>query len=65
MRTTVNVDEGLLQAAREALGTIGLTETVNRALATAVRQGRLNAFDVRAFDVTDEDIAAGRADRRT
>jgi hypothetical protein len=27
------------------------------------RQARLRSFDVREFDVADEDIASGRADR--
>jgi hypothetical protein len=63
MRTTVNINDASLQAARDALGTQGLTETVNRALEEVARQARLRAFNVREFDVTDEDIAAGRADR--
>jgi Arc/MetJ family transcription regulator len=63
MRTTVNIDDALLVAAKQALGTSGLTETVNGALARAAREARLKDFDVRDFDVTDEDIAAGRADR--
>lgn len=62
-RTTVNVDEVLLQDARAALGTEGLTETVNAALAAAARRHRLSAFDVQRFDVTDQDIAAARRDR--
>lgn len=63
MRTTVNIDEASLKAAQDALGTAGLTETVNGALAEVARQARLRSFDVRDFDVTDEDIAAGRAAR--
>ena len=63
MRTTVNIDDASLKAAQDALGTVGLTETVNRALAEVARQARLRSFDVREFDVTDEDIASGRADR--
>lgn len=63
MRTTVNIDDASLKAAKDAMGTRGLTETVNRALAEVARQARLRSFDVRDFDVTDEDIAAGRADR--
>lgn len=62
MRTTVNIDDASLKAARDALGTKGLTETVNGALAEVARQARLRV-DVRGFDVTDEDIAAGPADR--
>ncbi len=63
MRTTVNIDDASLAAARDALGTKGLTETVNRALEEVARQARLRSFDVREFDVTDENIAIGRADR--
>jgi hypothetical protein len=63
MRTTVDIDEASLKAARDALGTKGLTETVNRALEEVSRQARLRTFDVRNFDVTDDDIAAGRTDR--
>ena len=63
MRTTVNIDDASLKAARDALGTRGLTETVNRALQEVARQARLRSFDVRDFDVTDDDIAASRADR--
>ncbi len=64
MRTTVNIDDASLKAAQDALGTVGLTETVNRALAEVARQARLRSFDVRDFDVTDEDIVSGRAARR-
>jgi len=63
MRTTVNIDAVSLKAAQSALGTLGLTDTVNAALAAVARQARLQSFDVGAFDVTDEDIAAGRSDR--
>lgn len=62
-RTTVSIDDELLRGAAEALGTRGVTETVNAALAAAVRHARLAAFDVRAFDIDDEDIATARADR--
>jgi len=63
MRTTVNIDDNLLQEARRALGTKGLTETVNRALASAARQVALKGFDVRTFDITEIDLAASRVDR--
>lgn len=63
MRTTVNIDDASLKAARDVLGTSGLTETVNRALHEVARHARLRSFDVRDFDVTDDDIAASRADR--
>ena len=63
MRTTVNVDGELLEAARQALGTDGVSETVNAALGDVARRAKLETFDVRAFDVTDADIAASRRDR--
>jgi Arc/MetJ family transcription regulator len=63
MRTTVNIDDASLKAAQDALGTVGLTETVNRALLEVARQARLRTFDVRDFDITDGDIAEARADR--
>jgi len=62
MRTTVNIDDASLKAAQHALGTVGLTATVNAALAAIARQARLRLFDVGAFDVRDEDIAAVRSD---
>jgi Arc/MetJ family transcription regulator len=64
-RTTVNVDETLLAAASEALGTTGVTETVNAALAETVRRARLADFSVAEFDITDEELAEARADRAT
>lgn len=62
-RTTVSVDDELLQEARRALGTTGISDTVNAALAAAVRQAGLAEFDVRLFDITDDDLATARADR--
>lgn len=48
---------------QRALGTNGVSDTINAALAVAVRQAKLAAFDVRQFDVTDEDVVAARAHR--
>ena len=62
-RTTVTLDDHLIEDARRLLGTSGISETVNAALAVAVRQARLAAFDVRRFEITDDDIATARADR--
>jgi Arc/MetJ family transcription regulator len=62
-RTTVNVDQELLDASRRALDTSGVAETINAALAATARQARLAAFDVRDFDVTDADVDHARADR--
>jgi Arc/MetJ family transcription regulator len=62
-RTTVTLNDDLLQDARRLLGTSGISDTVNAALALAVRQARLATFDVRQFEITDDDIATARADR--
>jgi Arc/MetJ family transcription regulator len=62
-RTTVTLDDDLLQDARRLLGTSGVSDTVNAALAMAIRQARLMMFDVRRFEITDDDIATARADR--
>lgn len=62
-RTTVTIDDALLDDARRWLGTTGVSSTVNAALAAAVRQARLAAFDVALFEITDEDLAQARAER--
>ena len=60
-RTTVDVDERALDAARRELGTKGLSETVNAALRDAARRRTLKGFDVtRDIDGTPEEVAAGR-----
>lgn len=60
-RTTVDVDERALDAARRELGTKGLSETVNAALREAARRRALAAFDVRRdIDGTPEEVDAGR-----
>lgn len=61
-RTTVDVDEKALDAARRALGTTGLSETVNAALRHAAGRRTLKGFDVVPdVDGTPQEIAAGRA----
>lgn len=62
-RTTVAVDEELLHAAARVLGTAGVSSTVNAALAAAVRHAALADFDVRVFDITDEQVEGARAER--
>lgn len=62
-RTTVTLDDDLLRDAQRLLGTSGINDTVHAALAVAIRQARLAAFDVRRFEITDDDIAATRAAR--
>jgi Arc/MetJ family transcription regulator len=60
-RTTVDVDERALEAARRELGTTGLSETVNAALRDAARRRALKDFDVaRDVDGTPAEVAAGR-----
>ncbi len=64
MRTTVNLDEAALEAARSALGTEGTSATVNAALREAARQRGLAGFDVRSdIDGTPDDVEEGRASR--
>ncbi|HEX5762111.1 MAG TPA: type II toxin-antitoxin system VapB family antitoxin [Solirubrobacterales bacterium] len=61
MRTTVDVDQGALDAARRELGTSGLSETVNAALRDAARRRVLQDFDVlRDVDGTPDEVAEGR-----
>jgi Arc/MetJ family transcription regulator len=60
-RTTVDVDDRALEAARRELGTAGLSETVNAALRDAARRRVLKGFDVlRDVDGTPQEVAAGR-----
>jgi Arc/MetJ family transcription regulator len=60
-RTTVDVDDRALDAARRELGTRGLSETVNAALREAARRRVLQGFDVlRDIDGTPQEVAAGR-----
>ena len=62
-RTTVDVDDRALDAARRELGTKGLSETVNAALREAVRHRALRDFDVvRDVDGTPQEVAEGRSD---
>lgn len=63
VRTTVNIDETLLAEAKEALGTEGLTETINAAMADVARRRRLSDFSVREFDITDAELTDARRDR--
>jgi Arc/MetJ family transcription regulator len=63
-RTTVDVDEGALLAAQAALGTRGLSATVNTALREVARRSALADFDVlRDIDGTPADVKAGRERR--
>jgi Arc/MetJ family transcription regulator len=60
-RTTVDVDDYALDAARRELGTKGLSETVNAALRDAARRRALKGFDVvRDVDGSPQEVAAGR-----
>jgi len=63
-RTTVDVDEVALSAAQVALGTSGLSLTVNTALREVARRSALADFDVlRDIDGTPEEVESGREDR--
>jgi hypothetical protein len=60
-RTTVDVDETALTAAQTALGTRGLSATINTALREVARRHVLADFDVlRDIDGTPDDVASGR-----
>jgi Arc/MetJ family transcription regulator len=60
-RTTVDLDEAALAAARAALGTSGLSATVNAALREVARRSALADFDVlRDIDGTPAEVEAGR-----
>lgn len=60
-RTTVDVDDRALDAARRELGTKGLSETINAALRDAARRRTLKGFDVvRDIDGTPQEVTAGR-----
>lgn len=60
-RTTVDVDDQALDAARRELGTKGLSETVNAALREATRRRVLRGFDVRRdIDGTPDGVREGR-----
>lgn len=62
-RTTVNIDEGLLAEAQRALGTHGVTETINAAMSAVVQRSALDDFSLNEFDITDDDLAEARQDR--
>jgi Arc/MetJ family transcription regulator len=63
-RTTVDIDEAALEAARGALGTHGLSATVNAALREVGRRQALAGFDVvRDIDGTPAELAAQREQR--
>jgi Arc/MetJ family transcription regulator len=60
-RTTVDVDDQALAAARRELGTKGLSDTVNAALRETARRRMLRSFDVRRdVDGTPEEVRKGR-----
>jgi Arc/MetJ family transcription regulator len=63
-RTTVDIDGEALGAARAALGTTGLSATVNAALREVARRWTLLDFDVeRDIDGTPAEVEAGREGR--
>jgi Arc/MetJ family transcription regulator len=65
-RTTVDVDKAALTAAQTALGTTGLSATINTALREVARRHALADFDVlRDIDGTPDEVASGRQLRGT
>jgi Arc/MetJ family transcription regulator len=64
MRTTVDVDQAALAAAQAALGTDGLSATVNSALREVARRSALADFDVRRdIDGTPSEVESAREHR--
>lgn len=60
-RTTVEIDQSALEAARSELGTTGLSDTVNAALREVGRRRVLASFDVtRDIDGTPAEVEANR-----
>lgn len=60
-RTTVDLDQAALTAAQAALGTRGLSATVNSALREVARRSALADFDVlRDIDGTPGEVESGR-----
>jgi Arc/MetJ family transcription regulator len=65
-RTTVDIDQQALEAARVELGTKGLSATVNAALREIGRRRALTGFDItRDIDGTPAEVAANRTERRS
>jgi Arc/MetJ family transcription regulator len=63
-RTTVDVDDAALASARAALGTQGLSATINSALREVGRRHALADFDVmRDIDGTPLEVRSGRTAR--
>jgi Arc/MetJ family transcription regulator len=63
-RTTVDIDQHALDAARVELGTKGLSATVNAALREVARRRALAGFDVtRDIDGTPAEVQANRLER--
>ena len=63
-RTTVDVDQAALAAAQAALGTDGLSATVNTALREVAQRCAPADFDVRRdIDGTPREVESGREDR--
>jgi Arc/MetJ family transcription regulator len=63
-RTTVDIDQRALDAARDELGTKGLSATVNAALREVGRRRALAGFDItRDIDGTPAEVEANRRER--
>lgn len=65
-RTTVDIDQYAFEAARDELGTKGLSATVNAALREVGRRRALAGFDVtRDIDGTPAEVETNRRERRS
>lgn len=64
-RTTVTLDDAILRAAQEALGTTGVQDTIDRALDEVIRAQRRRAFAEAVRDGSAFDFTEGALDRAT
>jgi Arc/MetJ family transcription regulator len=55
-RTSINLDFGLVDEAKQILGTTETTETVHRALREVIRRERLRQLVAQPFEMTDEEL---------
>ncbi len=63
-RTTVNLDQQLLEEASQLLGTSRMTDTIHAAMGEVVRRRKLESLAERRFpDLTLESIEEGRQSR--
>ena len=62
-RTTINLDVGLVDRARQLLGTRNTTDTVHEALEEIIRRAALRRLAAREFDLSLEELKEMRKGR--